>query len=582
MKKYMLLFFTAMIVLLVSCTNDIKYKITFHPNNDDESYTIEVNDGSLLEKPTDPLKEGYDFEKWYQDESFTQEWNFETMHVEGDLNLYAKYTKKALKFNVHFETNDGSDLQSIQVDENGLINLPESPTKEGYLFAGWYKNESLTQAWNFNKDKVTKEMTLYAKWKPLKDFNEGIKILSIGNSFSEDAHRYLYQILESSGIPSEKIVVANMYIGGAELKQHLENANAGNKNYIYQLFKSPSRVDTLSVSIEEALLKESWDIITFQQASHHSGLESTYDPHLFRLMRYVEAMNPNPNTILGFHMTWAYQQTSTHSGFANYDKSQQKMYQMITDTVKNEVLPISQLQFVIPSGTAIQNARTSYIGDKLTADGYHLTDPLGRYIAALMFYRTLIGEELSLEKVEFRPNGVDKTQQLMAYEAVNNAFNKPFEVTNSTYLEAPEPEPIEVNGLPFSYTLVPGYWNTNATEITNGGSAFDLQFSASNVIPKALLPVGSEIVVEPGYKYRVIFFEKIGDQFKVVHRTDNITTSYTLIDEAFWGNYQYIGFNVSNTEGTVINDILDTVLTKFRLYHPEGTELGHVDEDLEF
>ncbi len=57
------------------------------------------------------------------------------------------------------------------------------------------------------------------------------------------------------------------------------------------------------------------------------------------------------------------------------------MYQAIADAVK-KAAKVNKIKIVIPSGTAIQNARTSFIGDHLNRDGYHLDVKIGRYTAA--------------------------------------------------------------------------------------------------------------------------------------------------------------------------------------------------------
>lgn len=44
------------------------------------------------------------------------------------------------------------------------VEAPLPPNREGYTFAGWYKEASLTNEWNFERDKVTKDTILYAKW----------------------------------------------------------------------------------------------------------------------------------------------------------------------------------------------------------------------------------------------------------------------------------------------------------------------------------------------------------------------------------------------------------------------------------
>ena len=66
---------------------------------------------------------------------------------------------------VTFEENGGSavaDMDGLSYDVS--ISEPTAPTKTGYTFAGWYKESTCTTKWNFGSDKVTGDITLYAKW----------------------------------------------------------------------------------------------------------------------------------------------------------------------------------------------------------------------------------------------------------------------------------------------------------------------------------------------------------------------------------------------------------------------------------
>ena len=64
---------------------------------------------------------------------------------------------------VTFNSNGGSEVEAQSVDYNGTATKPEDPTKEGFIFGGWYSDEDLTEAYNFST-KVTANITLYAKW----------------------------------------------------------------------------------------------------------------------------------------------------------------------------------------------------------------------------------------------------------------------------------------------------------------------------------------------------------------------------------------------------------------------------------
>ena len=82
---------------------------------------------------------------------------------------------------------------------------------------------------------------------------------------------------------------------------------------------------------------------------------------------------------------------------------------------------------IIPSGTAIQNARL-VLGDTLTRDGFHLDLGFGRYIAGLCVVKALVG--LDIDNVTFAPEGVSEEQRKLAIAVANAACAKPFETTN--------------------------------------------------------------------------------------------------------------------------------------------------------
>ena len=107
------------------------------------------------------------------------------------------------------------------------------------------------------------------------------------------------------------------------------------------------------------------------------------------------------------------------------------MYNAICDSVQSKISNNSAFSYVIPAGTAIQNMRTSYIGDNLTRDGYHLSIPMGRYIAALTWFKALTHKPI--DNIQYTPDGLDKNDLNAIKEAVNNACKKPFDITVSSY-----------------------------------------------------------------------------------------------------------------------------------------------------
>ena len=89
---------------------------------------------------------------------------------------------------------------------------------------------------------------------------------------------------------------------------------------------------------------------------------------------------------------------------------------------------------LLPVGTSIQNARTSYFGDKLTRDGHHLND-IGRVIAAYTWYAALDGQKLNTLNLTRVTNMLKLTDadKTVIVEAVNGAVADPFAVTDSSH-----------------------------------------------------------------------------------------------------------------------------------------------------
>lgn len=256
-----------------------------------------------------------------------------------------------------------------------------------------------------------------------------LKLLAIGNSFSDDTMDKAYYLAKSLGVTDIELGI--LYIGGCSIETHYSNAMKDATKYEYRKWNSkdeatPSYVTVNNMSMEFGIRNEKWDFICLQQASVDSGLPSTYEK-LPLLMDYVKSVSTNKDMQFIWNMTWAYESTSSHSGFINYDKDQMKMYNCIVETVKDKIIPLDFVK-IIPTGTAIQNARTSFYGDTLTRDGFHLTVDLGRYTAGLTLMGVLLGKDVSTISY----NGdLFKLQLDVAIESAKNAIKKPFEVTQS-------------------------------------------------------------------------------------------------------------------------------------------------------
>lgn len=242
-----------------------------------------------------------------------------------------------------------------------------------------------------------------------------IRVLAIGNSFSEDAiEQNLYELARSQG---DSLVIGNAYIGGCSIDRHWSNAQSQKAEYRYRKIIGGKTVTLNDVPLSKIITDDDWDVISLQQASHFSGLPETYG-HLTDLKRYVLGTATNKNVEIVFHMTWAYAQNSTHGGFKSYGNNQQQMYRMIITAVQKATHEAG-ISRIIPSGVAIQNAR-KVMGDVLTRDGYHLNLSYGRYTAACTWCEFLTGKKVTGNR--FVPAPIDTQTARKAQTSAHKAM----------------------------------------------------------------------------------------------------------------------------------------------------------------
>ncbi len=224
-----------------------------------------------------------------------------------------------------------------------------------------------------------------------------MKVLSIGNSFSQDAHKWLNKLAAANGTD---IQTANLYIGGCSLQSHWSNVLGDNEDY--DLERNGGAAER-KISIKQALQMDAWDVITLQQVSQNSGMASTYIPYLQNLYAYVKKICPNAR--IYFHQTWAYEIDFEREGFANYKYNQDEMFRRICDVTEMAAKLIDA--DLIPCGRVIQKLRETVAefdyqngGMSLNRDGFHLTLDYGRFAAAATWFSTLTGKKIEIEQFE--------------------------------------------------------------------------------------------------------------------------------------------------------------------------------------
>ena len=141
---------------------DEKYTVTFDSAGGSAVESQEVEPGGKVTRPGDPARDEYAFDGWYTSEYYYTEWDFDNDTVNRNMTLFAKWSRDG--YTVAFDTAGGTEISSVKVKPGAKLGKPADPTKEGYVFGGWYTNLSYYREWDFDWDTVTEDMTLYARW----------------------------------------------------------------------------------------------------------------------------------------------------------------------------------------------------------------------------------------------------------------------------------------------------------------------------------------------------------------------------------------------------------------------------------
>jgi hypothetical protein len=261
-----------------------------------------------------------------------------------------------------------------------------------------------------------------------------IKLLTIGNSFSGNATRYLCQLAGSAG---HKIILVRADLPGCPMERHWKGVEAAEADpssatgrpYTITVNGSPKKG-----SLKEILGQEKWDVVTIQQASMISTDVSTYRPYARSLRDFVKKNAPQAEVVI--HETWAYRRDDPR--FATGKDSQAKMYKDLRGAYRAVAKELGLR--MIPAGDAVYVAETDpawaykppafdqaklaypglpdqthsmHIGwrwlrntkgeQELGMDGHHLSQ-LGCYLAGCVWFEFLFNE--SVENNTYVPRGI--------------------------------------------------------------------------------------------------------------------------------------------------------------------------------
>lgn len=117
-----------------------RYKVTFDSNGGSDVNSVTVDYGSIISKPTEPIKAGCNFGGWYKEEDLKNMWDFDSDTISAQITLYAKWNIKT--FTINFKDYDGTIIKTETVNYGSSAATPKNPSRSGYSFTGWDKDFS--------------------------------------------------------------------------------------------------------------------------------------------------------------------------------------------------------------------------------------------------------------------------------------------------------------------------------------------------------------------------------------------------------------------------------------------------------
>ena len=296
-----------------------------------------------------------------------------------------------------------------------------------------------------------------------------LKVLTLGHSLGVDTGHMMNLIFATEGLGNyDKMVMATLYYSGCPLYKHVNFLTADQPEYNLYLSstETPNAPPQImeSVTMRDALAFDYWDVIVMMGGVFEIAHSETYtDGKIQTIQAYVNEHKHNPLAIFAWHMPWAppvnndlrdkypYENNSYYTSYEVFGHNRTNFYNALTTCVSDHIATDETFEFIIPTGTALENALSSYLEETdLHRDYVHATD-LSRVIATYTWYCKLMGiEQLDEVKLDAIPKAFlkstqDKTQdrvitdaeKLIILEAVNNTLKTPLQMTQSQYTEAP-------------------------------------------------------------------------------------------------------------------------------------------------
>ena len=296
-----------------------------------------------------------------------------------------------------------------------------------------------------------------------------LKVLTLGHSLAVDTNHMLNLVAATEGLGEyEEIVIGTLYYSGCRLSQHVKFLTENSPEYHLYLSSTntpdepPKTME--NVTMFDALKLDYWDIIVMQGNRWELLADGGYtNGNIQTIQNYVNENKLNPLAYFAWHAPWAppadeellntypYEPKPGKVNYEKYGNSREILFNAMAQGVADHIMTDETFQFVIPTGTAMQNAWSSYLTEKdIHRDYGHATD-MARVMTSYVWYCKLMGIEqldaIHLDAIPkvFLKSTQDKTrdrplteaEKAVMLESINNALANPLQMTQSRYTEAP-------------------------------------------------------------------------------------------------------------------------------------------------
>ena len=219
-----------------------------------------------------------------------------------------------------------------------------------------------------------------------------VKVLTVGNSFADNACTFLKQIAES--VPGCKIEISKANIGGCSFEKHsqlIKGCEADPKLKPYQS----------KYSLKELLQKEKWDVVTIQQVSHSSFRPESYQPFADQVVACIKTNAPGAEILI--HQTWAYGPDCKR--LEGFKLTRQQMNAGLVTCYADLARHFGGLRMLKSGETFTASLLANPEIDLWNAKDRSHASQEGCYLAGCVWFGELFG--ISPEKVTYVPKGMN-------------------------------------------------------------------------------------------------------------------------------------------------------------------------------